>query len=169
MLCQFQIYSKVNQLYINIYLLFQILSPYMQLQSIEQSSLCYIVGPSQLSIYSSVYMSIPVSPDLLIQSLISGLNSPCLSRAATTMTDGTSTSLQQSLDNLYLYFRNWGILENRNISKNSPKRSNSKFLKKQALIVVSQKDTWVDQQLGDHRKGQNLKWNLVVLLLFQDQ
>ena len=169
MLCQFQIYSKVNQLYTNIYLLFQILSPYMQLQSIEQRSLCCIVGPSELSIYSSVYISIPVSPVLLIQSLVSGPNSPCLNRTATTMTDGTSTSLQQSPDNLYLYFRNWGILENRNISKNSPKRGNSKFLKKQTLTVLSQKGTWVDQQLGDHRKRQNLKWNLVVLLLFRDQ
>ena len=51
MLCQFQIYSKVYQLYIYICPLFQILFPYMPLQSIEQSSLCYPVGPYQLSLF----------------------------------------------------------------------------------------------------------------------
>ena len=58
MLCQFQLYSKVNQLYIHIHTLFrghirtlfQILFPCRSLQSIEQSSLCYTVGSYQLSI-----------------------------------------------------------------------------------------------------------------------
>ena len=48
MLCQFLLYSKVNQLYI--YSLFsKILFRYMPLQSTKQSFLCYI-GPYQLSI-----------------------------------------------------------------------------------------------------------------------
>ena len=54
MLCQFQVYSKVNQLYIYIYPLFfsffQSLFPYSPLRSIEQSSLCYPVGLYQLSV-----------------------------------------------------------------------------------------------------------------------
>ena len=42
----FQVYSKVNQLYIYIYLLFfQILFPDRSLQSIEDSSLHYTKGP----------------------------------------------------------------------------------------------------------------------------
>ena len=45
---------------------FQMLFPYRSSQSTEQSSLCYTVGPYQLSIlymvtYSSVYKAIPVS------------------------------------------------------------------------------------------------------------
>ena len=55
----FQVYSKVNIVYIYniyyiyyiyIYILFQILFPFKLLQSIEQSSLCYTVGPCWLSI-----------------------------------------------------------------------------------------------------------------------
>ena len=34
----------------NIYILFQIIFPYRLLQNIEQSSLCYRVGPGWLSI-----------------------------------------------------------------------------------------------------------------------
>ena len=42
MLCQFQVYDKVNQPYTHIYpLFFQILSSCRSLQSTEQSSLCY--------------------------------------------------------------------------------------------------------------------------------
>ena len=51
MLCQFLLQSKVNQLYIYIISpLFEIPFPYRSLQSIEQSSLGYTVGPYQLSI-----------------------------------------------------------------------------------------------------------------------
>ena len=66
MLCQFQVYSKVNQPYVYIYLLFfQILFPYRQLQSTEQSSLCYTVGPYQLSIlYIVVCICQSQSPNL---------------------------------------------------------------------------------------------------------
>ena len=49
MLCWFQVYSKVNQLY-TYPLFFQIIFPYWSLQSIEQNSLCFTVGPYQLSI-----------------------------------------------------------------------------------------------------------------------
>ena len=43
MFCLFQVYSKVNQLYIYMYpTLFQFLSPYRPLQSTEWSSLCCI-------------------------------------------------------------------------------------------------------------------------------
>ena len=45
MLCQFQVYSKVTQLYIYVYPLF-----FRPLQSTKQSSLCYTVGPYQLSV-----------------------------------------------------------------------------------------------------------------------
>ena len=46
----FQVYSKVIQLYIQLYMiyiliLFQILFHYRLLQDIEYSSLCYTVGP----------------------------------------------------------------------------------------------------------------------------
>ena len=44
MLCQFQVYSKVIQLYIYIYIIFQILFHYRLLQDIKYSSLCYTVG-----------------------------------------------------------------------------------------------------------------------------
>ena len=51
MLCQFQVYSRVIQLYIYMYIFFfQILFPYRLLQNIEYSSLCYTVGPCWLSI-----------------------------------------------------------------------------------------------------------------------
>ena len=88
MLCQFQ-YSKVSQLYIHIHSFFQIISPYRPLQYIKQSSLfsrsllviyfIYWVGQKvhldfsiasngnpQMNIlakpiYSTVYMSIPIS------------------------------------------------------------------------------------------------------------
>ena len=49
MLCQFPLYSKVNQLHVYIYsTLLQILFPYRSLQSIESSSLCYSAGHYQL-------------------------------------------------------------------------------------------------------------------------
>ena len=64
-----QAYSKVNQLYIYP-LFFQILFPYRLLQSIKQNSLCYTVGPYQLSyIQSYVY----VNPQVLIYSSTSVL------------------------------------------------------------------------------------------------
>ena len=52
----FLLYSKVNQLHIYIYPLFQILFPQRSLQSIEESSLCCIICSN-----SRVYMSIPIS------------------------------------------------------------------------------------------------------------
>ena len=48
MLCQFQVYNRLIQLYI--YIFFQILSHYRLLQGIEYSSLGYIVGPCCLSL-----------------------------------------------------------------------------------------------------------------------
>ena len=55
MLCQLLLYSKVNQLYVYIYLLFfQVSFPFRSSQSIEQSSLCYTVGSHQLSILCTV-------------------------------------------------------------------------------------------------------------------
>ena len=52
MLCQIQVYSKLNQLYIYIYpFFFQILFPYRPLQNIELCCLCYRVGSYQLSIF----------------------------------------------------------------------------------------------------------------------
>ena len=64
MLCQFQVYSKVNRLYIYISTLFQILVPFRPLQSTEQSSLCSIVGPYQLSIlYVAVCICQAQSPN----------------------------------------------------------------------------------------------------------
>ena len=51
LLCQFLLYSKVNQPYIYIYpLIFWISFPFRSPQSTEQSSLCYTVGSHQLSI-----------------------------------------------------------------------------------------------------------------------
>ena len=44
-LCYFQVYSTVIQLYKNIYSFFQILFPYRLSQNIEYSSLCCTVGP----------------------------------------------------------------------------------------------------------------------------
>ena len=44
MLCQFLLYSKVNQLYIYMYILFSRFFPIRSLQSIEQRSLCYAVA-----------------------------------------------------------------------------------------------------------------------------
>ena len=60
-LYQFQVYSKVIQLYINIYILFQIRFHYRLLQDIEYSSLCHTVRLCSLSIlkYSSLYLLIP--------------------------------------------------------------------------------------------------------------
>ena len=49
-LCSFEVYSKVIQLYIHVSILFQILFPFRLLQNIEQSSLCYTVGPCWLSV-----------------------------------------------------------------------------------------------------------------------
>ena len=67
MLCQFQVYSKVTQLCIYIYpvfFFFQILFLYRPLQSIEQSSVCYMAGSQSLPIllYSSVYMEKAMAP-----------------------------------------------------------------------------------------------------------
>ena len=59
--------SSVQQInsviHIHISILFQILFPFRLLQDIEQSSLCYTVGPCWLSVfkYSSVYLLIPNS------------------------------------------------------------------------------------------------------------
>ena len=41
---------------IHISILFQILFPFRLLKNIEQSSLCYTVGPCWLSIYLSIYL-----------------------------------------------------------------------------------------------------------------
>ena len=49
MLCQFQMYSKVIQLYI--YIIFQILFHCRLLQVSDYSFLCYIVGPIVYSFY----------------------------------------------------------------------------------------------------------------------
>ena len=58
MLSWFQVYSKMIQLYIYIYIRFQILFHYRFLQDIDFSSLCYIVGPCCLSLlYIVVYIS----------------------------------------------------------------------------------------------------------------
>ena len=62
MLCYFQVNSKVNQLYIGIYtLFFKIIFPYRPLQSIAfpvlNSSFLLVI----YFIYSSVYMSVPIS------------------------------------------------------------------------------------------------------------
>ena len=61
MLCLFQVYSKVIQLYIYRYLFFsQTIFPFMLLQNIEQCFLCYRVGCCWLSIFSTaVYTSLP--------------------------------------------------------------------------------------------------------------
>ena len=50
MLCQFLLYSKVNQLYVYIYPLFFISFPFRSPQSIEQSLLSYTVDSHLLSI-----------------------------------------------------------------------------------------------------------------------
>ena len=44
-------------LYIHVFILFQIISPIMLLQNIEQSSLCYTVGCSWLSILKLLKVS----------------------------------------------------------------------------------------------------------------
>ena len=53
MLCQFQVYSKVSQLYVYIYPLFLKLFPIQALETIEQHSSCYIVGPCCSSVAQS--------------------------------------------------------------------------------------------------------------------
>ena len=50
MLCLFQVYSSDSVLHIRVSILFQILFAFRLLQNIEQSSLCYTVGPCWLSI-----------------------------------------------------------------------------------------------------------------------
>ena len=50
MLCSLQVYNKVIQLYIYVYILFRTLFHYRLLQDIEYSSLCYAVSPCWLSI-----------------------------------------------------------------------------------------------------------------------
>ena len=65
MLCLFLLYRKVNQLCIDMYPLFFRFFPYRALQSIEQSFLCYRVGPYQLSIlYIVVCICQSQSPNL---------------------------------------------------------------------------------------------------------
>ena len=54
MLCQSLLYSKVNQLYLCLYPLLQMLFLHMSLQSIEQSFLCCTVGHYCLSILYTV-------------------------------------------------------------------------------------------------------------------
>ena len=55
MVCQFLLYSKVNQLRVYIYLCFFWTSfPFRLLQSTEQSSLCRTVGSYQLSVLCAV-------------------------------------------------------------------------------------------------------------------
>ena len=58
MLCQFLLYSKVNQLYVHIYPSFLISFPFRSQQSVEYSSLCSTTGCNQLTyfLYSSVYI-----------------------------------------------------------------------------------------------------------------
>ena len=74
MLCQCLLYSKVNQLYSYIYpLFFKILSPYRPLQSIEQNSLCYIVG-----LYYLLWLSIRLSIYYLSRLSIVYLYSVCI-------------------------------------------------------------------------------------------
>ena len=53
-------YSKVIQLYIYVYILFQILFHYRLLQDFEYSSLCYTVGPCCLSILCIVVCTVYV-------------------------------------------------------------------------------------------------------------
>ena len=54
--------------YIYIYKLFQVIFPYMLLQNIEQSSLCYTVGPYWLSILNiAVLISVSLNIVLLLQ------------------------------------------------------------------------------------------------------
>ena len=68
MLCQLPLYSNVNQLYVYMYHpFFWIFFPFRSPQSIVQSSLCYPVGPHQLSILyivSIVYIHQSQSPNL---------------------------------------------------------------------------------------------------------
>ena len=74
-MCQIQMYSKVNQLYIYIHIstLFQILSPGRPLQSSEQSSLCYTIGTHQLpTLYIAVYICQSQPPSLFFPLLPTG-------------------------------------------------------------------------------------------------
>ena len=58
-------YSKVIQLYIYRFILYQILFRLRLLQNIEQSSLCYTVGPYYLSIlYIAVCICLSQPPNL---------------------------------------------------------------------------------------------------------
>ena len=63
MLCSLQVYNKVIQLYIHVYILFRTLFHYRLLQDIEYSSLCCKVGPCGLSIFYvvTVYIVMPSS------------------------------------------------------------------------------------------------------------
>ena len=63
-MCYFLLYSTVIQLYTNVYIVFHVLSHYSLSQGIEYSSLCYIVGPCCLSIYS-LCLLIPNSQSIL--------------------------------------------------------------------------------------------------------
>ena len=68
MLYQFQLYIKVIQLHthtcIYIHSIFQIIFSYSLSQNIEQSSLCYIVGPCWLSVLYIVVNVHPKAPEL---------------------------------------------------------------------------------------------------------
>ena len=57
MLCQFQVYSKVIQLYIYMYLF--CLFPFRLLYTIQQSSLYYTIGPYWLSILNTAVCTCP--------------------------------------------------------------------------------------------------------------
>ena len=65
MLCQFVLYSQVNQPYVYLYLffLFWISFPFRSLQSIKWSSLCYTVGSHYLSIvsYQCIFVNLSLS------------------------------------------------------------------------------------------------------------
>ena len=65
MLCSFQVYNKVIQLYIHMYFFFQIFFPCRLLQNIEYTSLYYTVGPFWLSILDTV-VCVYVNPKHLI-------------------------------------------------------------------------------------------------------
>ena len=83
--------------------LFLILFPFKLLQNIDQSSLCYIVGPGWLFKYSSVYMSVPDSqyiPPLYLNPIM------WLKK----MLDMISIFL--SLPKIDLWPKIWSILEN---------------------------------------------------------
>ena len=58
----FQVYSKVIQLYIFMYILFESLFPFMWLYNIEQSSPCYTIGPCGLLISNTAVWTCQPEP-----------------------------------------------------------------------------------------------------------